>query len=207
MTQRGKERAKKCMLEGERERGERGGRERGRREGERGERERGERGEREGRERGRERGERGEREGRERGGRGGVEAFLTVFFSGLVIWRIEKFTVREIPKPTYGRFYSGDSYILLHVNTILSSFIPLPFFFCFYIFSFPPTNVCKQTYSKYPGSHALSYDVHFWLGSKTTQDEAGTAAYKTGINLSPAPSPFSYFSSLTSLFHFSYVFP
>lgn len=29
------------------------------------------------------------------------------------------------------------------------------------------------------GSDALRFDVHFWLGSETTQDEAGTAAYKT----------------------------
>jgi hypothetical protein len=48
-----------------------------------------------------------------------------------------------------GTFYSGDSYILLN------------------------------TYKKKPDSPALAWDVHFWLGKFTTQDEAGTAAYKT----------------------------
>lgn len=31
----------------------------------------------------------------------------------------------------------------------------------------------------YKVNNALRYNVHFWLGAKTTQDEAGTAAFKT----------------------------
>jgi len=68
---------------------------------------------------------------------------------GLEIWRIEKFKVVPIPKNTYGQFHTGDSYIVL------------------------------RTYKPRPDSDKLAYDVHFWLGAYTTQDEAGTAAYKT----------------------------
>jgi gelsolin len=67
---------------------------------------------------------------------------------GIQIWRIEKFKVVAVPKEGYGKFFSGDSYIVLH------------------------------TY-KHPESDKLLYNVHFWLGSETSQDEAGTAAYKT----------------------------
>jgi len=67
---------------------------------------------------------------------------------GLQIWRIEQFHVKDVPKETYGTFYSGDSYIVL------------------------------STYKK-PNTEALAWDAHFWLGKFTTQDEAGTAAYKT----------------------------
>jgi len=68
---------------------------------------------------------------------------------GLEIWRIEKFQVKHWPKEQYGQFYSGDSYIIMN------------------------------TYKKKPDAPALAWDVHFWLGKYTSQDEAGTAAYKT----------------------------
>ncbi|CDO77148.1 hypothetical protein BN946_scf184657.g23 [Trametes cinnabarina] len=68
---------------------------------------------------------------------------------GVQIWRIERFTVKEWPQSHYGYFYDGDSYIVLH------------------------------TYKKDEDSEELSYDLHFWLGAETSQDEAGTAAYKT----------------------------
>ncbi|KAJ3312650.1 hypothetical protein HDV04_002792 [Boothiomyces sp. JEL0838] len=67
---------------------------------------------------------------------------------GLWVWRIENFKVIPVPKESYGSFYGGDSYIVLH------------------------------TY-KLPDGPKLYHDVHFWLGQETTQDEAGTAAYKT----------------------------
>lgn len=67
---------------------------------------------------------------------------------GLQIWRIVKFIVTDWPKEDYGKFYNGDSYIILN------------------------------TYTE-PPSEDLKYDVHFWIGSESTQDEYGTAAYKT----------------------------
>jgi len=68
---------------------------------------------------------------------------------GVQIWRIEAFKVVSWPKEKFGSFFSGDSYIILN------------------------------TYKKTPDSAALAYNVHFWLGASTSQDEMGTAAYKT----------------------------
>ncbi|KAH9494944.1 hypothetical protein Btru_020853 [Bulinus truncatus] len=65
---------------------------------------------------------------------------------GLQIWRIVNFKVTTWPKEDYGKFYDGDSYIVL--NT-------------------------------YKDNDQLLYDVHFWIGKYSTQDEYGTAAYKT----------------------------
>ncbi|TMW86009.1 hypothetical protein EJD97_022082 [Solanum chilense] len=66
---------------------------------------------------------------------------------GNEIWRIEDFQPVPLPKSDYGKFYSGDSYIIL------------------------------QTTSGKGGAYL--YDIHFWLGKNTSQDEAGTAAIKT----------------------------
>jgi len=68
---------------------------------------------------------------------------------GIQIWRIEKFQVIPWPVKKYGKFHTGDSYIVLH------------------------------TYKDPEKKGSFKYNVHFWLGTHTTQDEAGTAAYKT----------------------------
>jgi len=65
---------------------------------------------------------------------------------GIEIWRIEKFHVKPWPKQEYGKFFLGDSYIVLKTKKV---------------------------------NDKLAHDIHFWLGTDTTQDEAGTAAYKT----------------------------
>ena len=72
--------------------------------------------------------------------------------AGLFVWRIEDFQVVAIPKAKIGEFYDGDSYIILHS----------------YKLGDPKDGVQK-----------LAHDIFFWLGGKTSQDEAGTAAYKT----------------------------
>jgi len=70
--------------------------------------------------------------------------------AGLFIWRIENFTVVVWPADKAGKFHEGDSYIVLH------------------------------TYKVGEGNQQkLIHEIFFWLGSKTSQDEAGTAAYKT----------------------------
>lgn len=88
---------------------------------------------------------------------------------GLEIWRIEKFTVVPWPKDKYGSFYDGDSYIVLHVSLTTSHSGPREQY---------GLNG-SQTYKKDPHAETLSYDLHFYLGENTSQDEAGTAAYKT----------------------------
>ncbi|PMD43932.1 putative actin-binding protein Fragmin [Hyaloscypha variabilis F] len=71
--------------------------------------------------------------------------------AGLYIWRIEDFEVVVWPKEKAGQFYNGDSYIVLHSFKV----------------------------GEKEGKEQLIHDIFFWLGSKTSQDEAGTAAYKT----------------------------
>jgi len=66
--------------------------------------------------------------------------------AGIEIWRVEQFKIVAWPKDKYGKFYDGDSYIVLHTMKVQDQF---------------------------------KWDVHFWLGHYTSQDEAGTAAYKT----------------------------
>lgn len=67
---------------------------------------------------------------------------------GIQIWRINKFKIEKWINEDYGKFFNGDSYIVL--------------------------NTYKQK-----DSEELLYDVHFWIGKYSTQDEYGTAAYKT----------------------------
>jgi gelsolin len=71
--------------------------------------------------------------------------------AGLYIWRIEDFEVISWPEPKHGQFYDGDSYIVLHSYKV----------------------------GQKEGKEKLVHEIFFWLGSKTSQDEAGTAAYKT----------------------------
>ncbi|KAH8179560.1 gelsolin repeat domain-containing protein [Sarocladium implicatum] len=71
--------------------------------------------------------------------------------AGLHIWRIEQFEVVPWPKDKYGQFLDGDSFIVLHSYKV----------------------------GEAEGQEKLGHEIFFWLGAHTTQDEAGTAAYKT----------------------------
>jgi len=71
--------------------------------------------------------------------------------AGLYMWRIEDFEVIVWPENKVGQFYDGDSYIILHSYKV----------------------------GEKEGREKLVHEIFFWLGSKTSQDEAGTAAYKT----------------------------
>ncbi|KAH7104732.1 actin depolymerizing protein [Auriculariales sp. MPI-PUGE-AT-0066] len=103
---------------------------------------------------------------------------------GIEVWRIENFKVVTWPKERYGTFYSGDSYIVLY------------------------------TYKPDPDSEKLAFNLHFWLGDSTTQDEMGTAAYKTvelddhlhgtpvqyrEVEGNESPQFLSYFANFTTL--------
>ncbi|KAJ4361513.1 hypothetical protein N0V95_001765 [Ascochyta clinopodiicola] len=70
--------------------------------------------------------------------------------AGLFVWRIEDFEVVPWPREKTGSFHEGDSYIVLHTEQVKGD---------------------AETH--------LIHDIFFWLGRATTQDEAGTAAYKT----------------------------
>nr|ATU82731.1 venom gelsolin-like protein 1 [Pristhesancus plagipennis] len=65
---------------------------------------------------------------------------------GIEIWRIESFEPVPLKTTDYGKFHEGDSYILLSSREDKSK---------------------KGTFS---------WDIHFWLGKSTSQDESGAAA-------------------------------
>jgi gelsolin len=79
---------------------------------------------------------------------------------GLEVWRVENrrtksdtpdFGVKRWPKEDYGNFFSGDSYLVLNTYKVKVD--------------------GKET-------DKLAWDVHFWLGKDSSQDEIGVAAYK-----------------------------
>lgn len=93
---------------------------------------------------------------------------------GLLIWRIESFNPVPVPLETYGKFYIGDSYIVLSVCNL-----PIDLFDSNRdVIDIPNIRARAQT-KEDEQKHTLSWDIHFWLGDETTQDESGTAAYLT----------------------------
>jgi hypothetical protein len=43
---------------------------------------------------------------------------------GIEVWRIEELRPVPWPEELYGKFCSGDSYIILHVSTLVCSVVP-----------------------------------------------------------------------------------
>ena len=78
---------------------------------------------------------------------------------GVEIWRVENkrtendhpdFGIAAWPTKQYGQFHRGDSYIVL-----------------------------LTTKDNAGGGEKLLHDIFFWIGSESSQDEYGVAAYKT----------------------------
>lgn len=59
----------------------------------------------------------------------------------LRVWRIEQFVVRAWPRAKFGKFHTGDSYVVLN------------------------------SYKAEPDARKLSHDLHIWIGAESTQDE------------------------------------
>ena len=64
---------------------------------------------------------------------------------GLEIWRVNNFDLEDVPISQYGKFFKGDSYIILN------------------------------TYQQ-DNSSQIEWDLHFWIGEQSSQDEYGAAA-------------------------------
>ena len=73
--------------------------------------------------------------------------------SGLEIWRIENFKLKLVPKSQHGSFYEGDAYIILQTKAIKIR----------------------------NGEQQFSWNLHFWLGENSSQDEQGTAAMYASV--------------------------
>ncbi|TLD34075.1 hypothetical protein PspLS_00213 [Pyricularia sp. CBS 133598] len=84
---------------------------------------------------------------------------------GLLVWRIERFEVVPWPRDRYGQFYDGDSYIVLHSWKVGNDN--------------QDGQQQQQAADSEQEKNKLGHEIFFWLGRYTTQDEAGTAAYKT----------------------------
>uniref|UniRef100_A0AAX7UNV3 HP domain-containing protein n=1 Tax=Astatotilapia calliptera TaxID=8154 RepID=A0AAX7UNV3_ASTCA len=79
---------------------------------------------------------------------------------GIIIWRIEKMELVQVPEKSYGSFFEGDCYVLLFTQKV---------------------------------GNSLSYNIHYWIGSQSTQDEQGSAAiYTVQLDEFLGSSPIQY---------------
>lgn len=78
--------------------------------------------------------------------------FLTIprHVYALKIWRVEFFEVEPWPEEQYGKFYDGDSYLILHIRDCLDN----------------------------PEKNALEHHIYYWLGERCHYDQRAVAAIK-----------------------------
>ena len=46
-------------------------------------------------------------------------SFSLTIYSGIEIWRIENFKPVLVPKSSHGKFFTGDSYVILKVSYLI----------------------------------------------------------------------------------------
>jgi len=80
--------------------------------------------------------------------------------TGFQVWRIEDMQVVAIPSEAWGKFFSGDSYILFASSAMGTAASP-------------------QHSKTAIHNGRVEQHIHFWLGENTSTDEAAIAAYKS----------------------------
>ncbi|KAK9879533.1 hypothetical protein WA026_006604 [Henosepilachna vigintioctopunctata] len=81
-------------------------------------------------------------------------------WTAFLIWKVEDMSITALPKEQYGIFNDEDSYVIYSASQ-----------------NGQPTGV--ETVAKEIKTESLEYHVHFWLGSETTPNKSGVAAFKT----------------------------
>ncbi|KAB0798553.1 hypothetical protein PPYR_09546 [Photinus pyralis] len=80
--------------------------------------------------------------------------------TNFLIWKVENMQLVAIPKDQHGIFYTSDSYLIYAASCCGS-----------------PAGI--DTVVREIRNGPLEYHLHFWLGSETTSEKSGVAAYKT----------------------------
>jgi len=79
--------------------------------------------------------------------------------TAFIIWRVVNLQLELVKKEEHGSFYSGDSYLIYS--------------------AFEPGQPCGTELKPKEVNGRMDRFIHFWLGSQTSQDEAGIAAIKS----------------------------
>jgi gelsolin len=99
------------------------------------------------------------------------------------MWRIEKFKVKSWPRSSYGNFYEGDSYLILHTYMVKSEGTEK---LCW---GAPcagvdvcsrKAQICTSGWARRCDNNGVRAPItRIHVCAQTSQDEMGTAAYKT----------------------------